>query len=116
MDRERTSTSPLVFDDQEDVNNYVTKLHHFVLQQAMNDAHKALNEIIGNLITDMRQSKARMRDYLDTKLDAPMDRLQDMFDKPQVFILFIIFKMVFKLTLLRATIRHKHSPVSTSTS
>lgn len=66
----RKGTSRSVFDDQEDANKFSTKLHHFKLQQAMTDANNTFNERIEHLATDMRQSEARTRDYLDAKLDV----------------------------------------------
>lgn len=68
MDRPHSS-NPL-FDDTEDADNFVTKTHHFALQRAMHQANEALSDRIDQFATDLRQSEARNRDYLNAKLST----------------------------------------------
>ena len=70
-------TSSPVFDDQ-DTNDYVTKLHHFGFQRVMNDANDASNARNENLANSIRQSKAWNRDYLNAKMATQMDELRTM--------------------------------------
>lgn len=79
MDREGTSRS--VFDDQDDKNEFFTKLHHFELQRAMNETNNTLNERLEHLATEVCQYEARRRDNPDAKLDAQMDCIEDMLTK-----------------------------------
>lgn len=51
MDRE--GTSRLVYDNQDDAHDYISKTHHFVLKQAMNDVNSILHERIDDLAIDM---------------------------------------------------------------
>ena len=66
MDRQGIS-SP-VFDNNDGVNNYITKASIFRLQRASKAAHSTLQERIENLSIDIHLSEARKRDYIDTKL------------------------------------------------
>ena len=68
MDRQGIS-SP-VFDNNDDMNNYITKASLFDLQQQMQGAQSRLRELIENLSIEMRHSKARKMDYIDNKLSA----------------------------------------------
>ena len=71
MDRQGIS-SP-VFHDNENANNYITKMSIFGLQWAMQG--------IERLAIDIRQNEARIRDYLDTKLAEQRDQVRDMVAK-----------------------------------
>ena len=66
MDRQGIS-SP-VFHNNNDVNNYITKVSIFDLQRQMQGAQSRLRELIKNLSIDIRHSEARKRDYIDNKL------------------------------------------------
>ena len=82
MDRQGIS-SP-VFDNNDGVNNYITKVSMFKLQRASKAAHSTLQERIENLSIDIRHSKARRRDYIDKKLAAHKEeqdeRMEDIRD------------------------------------
>ena len=69
MDRPSTSTNPLFLEQDNDSNNYVTKLHLFGTQQALHEEQLAMSDRIDNLATDLRLSEQRTRDYFDNKLD-----------------------------------------------
>ena len=68
MDRQGIS-SPF-FDNNDGVNNYITKASIFDLQRQMQGTQSRLRERIENLSIDIRHSKARKRDYIDNKLSA----------------------------------------------
>ena len=68
MDRQGIS-SP-VFHDNDDANNYITKMPIFGLQRAMRG--------IERLTADIHQREARTRDYIDTKLAEQRDQVRDM--------------------------------------
>ena len=68
MDRQGIS-SP-VFDNNDGVNNYITKASIFDLQRQMQGAQSRLRERIENISIDIRHSEARKRDYIDKKLSA----------------------------------------------
>ena len=68
MDRQGIS-SP-VYDNNDGVNNYITKASIFDLQRQVQGAQSRLRERIENLSIDIRHSKARKRDYIDNKLSA----------------------------------------------
>ena len=83
MDRTSTSTNPLFLEQDNDPNNYVTKLHLFGTQRALHEEQLAMSDRIDNLATDLRLSEQRTRDYFDNKLnehkhenDARMDEIR----------------------------------------
>ena len=67
MDRPSSSTNPL-FEEQYGERDYVTKNHFFIAQRALHQESEALGDQIEQIATDLRQSEARQRDYLDVKL------------------------------------------------
>ena len=67
---DRQGISSLVFHDNDNANNYITKTSIFGLQQAMQG--------IERLAIDIHQKEARIRDYLDTKLAEQRDQVRDM--------------------------------------
>ena len=69
MDRPSSSTNPLFIEQDDDMNNYVTKLHLFGTQRALHEEQLAMSDRIDNLATDLRISEQRTRDYFDNKLD-----------------------------------------------
>ena len=69
MDRPSTSTNPLFLEQDDDPNNYVTKLHICGTQRALHEEQLAMSDRIDNLATDLRLSEQRTRDYFDNKLD-----------------------------------------------
>ena len=66
----RQGISSPVFDNNDGVNNYITKASIFRLQRASKAAHSTLQERIENLSIDIHLSEARKRDYIDNKLAA----------------------------------------------
>ena len=70
MDRPSSSTNPLFVEQDDDPNNYVTKIHLFGMQRALHEEKLAMSNHIDNLATDLRLSEQRTRDYFDNKLDA----------------------------------------------
>jgi hypothetical protein len=66
---DRQSISSPVFDDNDGANNYVTITHTIELQRAMQGAQSTLRKRIDNLATNIRQSKAWKRDYIDNMFD-----------------------------------------------
>ena len=64
-----TSTNPLLIEQDEDPNTFVTKNHLFGAQRALHQEQHALSDRIDNLATDLRHSEQRTRDYFDNKLD-----------------------------------------------
>ena len=68
MDRQGISSS--VLDNNDGVNNYITKALIFDLQRQMQGAQSRLRERIENLSIDIRHSEARKRDYIDNKHSA----------------------------------------------
>ena len=68
MDRQGIS-SP-VFDNNDGVNNYITKASIFDLQRQMQGAQSRLRERIDNLAIDIRHSEAHTRDYFEYKVSA----------------------------------------------
>ena len=68
MDRQGIS-SP-VLDNNDGVNNYITKLSIFDLQRQVQGTQSRLRERIENISIDIRHSKARRRDYIDKNLAA----------------------------------------------
>lgn len=77
MDRPSTSSSPL-FDEQDAPNDYITKVQLFGVQRALHQESEALGDRIKQLATDLRQSEARTRDYLDAKLSSQMEEFHAM--------------------------------------
>ena len=71
MDRQGIS-SP-VLDNNDGVNNYITKASIFDLQQQVQDTQSRLRERIKNISIDIHHSEARKRDYIDNKLSAQME-------------------------------------------
>ena len=69
MDRPSTSTNPLVMEQDDDMNSFVTKTHLFGAQRALHQEQQAMSDRIDNLTTDLRLSEQRTRDYFDHKLD-----------------------------------------------
>ena len=69
MDRPSTSTNRLFLEQDNDPNNYVTKLHLFGMQRALHEEQLEMCDRIDNLATDLRLSEQRTRDYFDNKLD-----------------------------------------------
>ena len=59
-----------VFDNNDGVNNYITKMSIFGLQHEMQGAQSTLRERLDNLAIDIRHSEAHARDYFDNKLSA----------------------------------------------
>ncbi|XBH62770.1 hypothetical protein VPH35_116906 [Triticum aestivum] len=53
MDRPSTSTNPLFLEQDNDPNNYVTKLHLFGTQRALHEEQLAMSDRIDNLVTDL---------------------------------------------------------------
>ena len=68
MDRQGIS-SP-VYDNNDGVNNYITKASIFGLQRQMQGAQSRLRGRIENISIDIHHSEARKRDYIDKKLSA----------------------------------------------
>ena len=68
MDRQGIS-SP-VLDNNDGVNNYITKASIFDLQRQVQGAQSRLRERIENISIDIHHSEARRRDYFDKKLAA----------------------------------------------
>jgi hypothetical protein len=77
MDRSSSSANPL-FEEQDGERDYVTKNHFFVAQHALHQESEALGERLEQLATDLRQSEARNRDYLDAKLTTQMEEFRNM--------------------------------------
>ncbi|XBH68350.1 hypothetical protein VPH35_096542 [Triticum aestivum] len=67
MDRPSTSTNPLFLEQDDDPNNYVTKLHLFGMQRALHEEQLAMSDHIDNLATDLRLFEQRTRDYFDNR-------------------------------------------------
>ena len=67
---DRQGISSLVFHDNDNTNNYISKTSIFELQRAMQG--------IERLTIDIRQNEAMIRDYLDTKLAEQRDQVRDM--------------------------------------
>ena len=76
MDRQGIS-SP-VFDNNDGANNYITKMSIFGQQHEMQGAQSTLRERLDNLAIDIHHSKARKRDYNNTKLGELKAQLRDM--------------------------------------
>lgn len=76
----REGTSHPVYDDQANAHDYVSKATQFRLQRAMYDANAILDERIQNLAIEMREAKARNKDYFNAKMDAQMENIQIMFN------------------------------------
>jgi hypothetical protein len=53
MDRPSTSTNPLFLEQDDDLNNFVTKNHLFGAQRALHQEQQALSDRIDNLATDL---------------------------------------------------------------
>ena len=68
MDRQGIS-SP-VLDNNDGVNNYISKASIFDLQRQVQGAQSRLRERIENISIDIHHSEARRRDYFDKKLAA----------------------------------------------
>ena len=77
MDRPTTSVNPL-FEGQDEEHNYVIKNHLFVAQRALHQESEALGDRIEQLATDLRQSEARNRDYIDAKFTTQMEEFRNM--------------------------------------
>ncbi|XBH55572.1 hypothetical protein VPH35_077636 [Triticum aestivum] len=56
MDRPSSSTNPLFLEQDDDPNNYVTKLHLFGTQRALHQEQQAMSDRIDHLATDLRLS------------------------------------------------------------
>ena len=67
---DRQGISSLVYDNNDGVNNYITKPSIFDLQRQMQGTQSRLRESIENISIDIRHSEARKRDYIDKKLSA----------------------------------------------
>ena len=65
MDRPSSSSNP-IFDDPQEANNYVTKLHLFGVQRALHQESEAMREYIGQVAEDARQFEARTKEQFDT--------------------------------------------------
>ena len=85
---DRQGISSLVFDNNNGVNNYITKASIFDLQRQMQGTESRLRERIENLSIDIRHSEARKRDCIDNKLsaqkeeqDARMEEIQTLLIK-----------------------------------
>ena len=68
MDRQGIS-SP-VLDNNDGVNNYITKASILDLQRQVQGAQSRLREHIENISIDIRHSEESRRDYIDNKLAA----------------------------------------------
>ena len=68
MDRQGIS-SP-VLDNNDGMNNYITKASIFDLQRQVQGTQSRLRERIENISIDIHHSEARRRDYFDNKLAA----------------------------------------------
>ena len=77
MDRPSSSANPL-FEEQDGQRDYVTKNHFFIAQRALHKESEALGDRIEQLATNLQQSEARQRDYLDAKLSKQMDEFHNM--------------------------------------
>src|SRR6187399_2334412 len=78
MDRPSTSSNPL-FDDPQESNNYVTKLHLFSVQRALHQESEAMREHIEQVATDARQFEARTREQfniINTNMSTQFDVLR----------------------------------------
>lgn len=75
MDR-TTMLNPAFEEQDDDKNNYVTKLHFFGAQRGMHQAQDAMNDRIEQLATDLRKSGMHTRDYLDDKLSSQMEEIR----------------------------------------
>ena len=69
MDRPSTSTNPLLMEQDDDMNSFVTKSHLFGAQRALHQEQQSMSECIDNLAADLRLSEQRTRGYFDHKLD-----------------------------------------------
>ena len=85
MDRPSSSTNPLFLEQDDNPNNYVTKIHLFGTQQALHQERQEMSDRIGILATHLRLPKQRTRDYFDNKLveqkqerNARMDKIRDL--------------------------------------
>ena len=72
MDRQGIS-SP-VYDNNDGMNNYISKASIFDLQRQMQGAQSRLRERIENISIDIRHSEARKGDYIDKKLSAHKEK------------------------------------------
>ena len=61
-----------VEENEDDVNNHITKLHFFGAHKAITQAQDVLNDRIDHLASNLRESEMRTREYLDTKLSSQM--------------------------------------------
>ena len=77
MDRPSSSANPL-FEEQGDDRDYVTKSHLFIAQRALHQESEALGERLEQLATNLRQSEARNRNYIDAKFTTQMEELCNM--------------------------------------
>ena len=59
-----------VYNNNDGMNNYITKASIFDLQRQMQGAQSRLRERIENISIDIHHSEARKRDYIDKKLSA----------------------------------------------
>ena len=59
-----------VYDNNDGMNNYISKASIFDLQRQMQGAQSRLRERIENISIDIRHSEARKRDYINKKLSA----------------------------------------------
>ena len=64
MDRPSSSTNP-IFDDPQEANNYVTKLHLFGVQRALHQESEAMREYIGQVAEDARQFQQSTKEQID---------------------------------------------------
>jgi hypothetical protein len=65
-------------DEKDEPNDYVTKVQLSGIQRALHQENEALADRIEQLATDLRQSEARTRDYLDAKLSTQMEEFRAM--------------------------------------
>ena len=67
MDRNIMS-NPAFEENEDDVNNHVTKLHFFGAHKAITQAQDVLKDHINQLTYNLHESEMRTREYLDNKL------------------------------------------------
>ena len=84
MDRQGISFP--VFDNNDGVNNYITKMSIFGLQHEMQGAQSTLRERLDNLAIDIRHSEARKRDYINNKLSAQKEEQDARMEEIQALI------------------------------
>ena len=70
MDRQGISSPVYDNNNNNGVNNYISKASIFDLQRQMQGAQLRLRERIENISIDIRHFEARKRDYIDKKLST----------------------------------------------